>query len=44
MLAAPRKVNPHPYPKLFVKGPVVNGKKVLARHLVTIIPVIADAE
>jgi hypothetical protein len=43
-LKAPRHVKPHPYPRWSTNGLVVSGRKVPARHLVTMIPVIAEAE
>lgn len=39
-----RIVNPQPCPNFSISGAVVNGKNVLIRHLVTMIPVIAEAE
>lgn len=43
-LIPPSTVNPHPYPSANTSGPTPSGKNVPTRHLVTITPVIADAE
>jgi len=43
-LSAPNNVKPQPYPKESISGPVVRGRKVPIRHLVTMTPVSAEAE
>lgn len=43
-LNAPRMLKPNPYPRASDSGPVVSGRKVPMRHLVTMTPVIAEAE
>jgi hypothetical protein len=43
-LKAAKTVKPQPYPRLSTRGLVVSGKKVPIRHLMTMTPVIAEAE
>jgi len=43
-LNAAKQLKPHPYPSRSANGAVASGKNVPTRHLVTITPVMADAE
>lgn len=43
-LTAENKLNPQPQPNRSTRGAVANGKNVLIKHLVTMTPVIADAD